>query len=164
MDATSIIDPTKSQLETVIRWLKKEHLNELHGSSGFYCNRSIIRKPYRHSQMKCLMTGHLIVGFAIFSLDTTYSAIDILEIRPAYRGNGYGRLFATQMINFLFSGGAPYVAVECSPITSEPFWRNLGFVDEEKKYSSWENPKLILRPKEDERGQGRFVMRNCLVL
>jgi hypothetical protein len=146
MGSTSITDPTKAQLETVIRWLKKEHLEELHGESGFYCNRSMIRESFRDSEIKCIVKARSVIGFSTFRLGGNYSAIDILEIRSAHRRNGHGRLLATHMIQMLFQAGAPYIAIQCSPSSSEPFWRSLGFIDQEAKYGSWGNPKLVLRP------------------
>ena len=142
MAQTSVVDATKAQAETVIRWLKDEHLNELEGLSGFYFNRSIIRSAAQYSEMKCLLLGRKIIGFAVFASMT----INIFEIRPNARGQGFGRHFATNIINMLFDRGAPEINVECSPRSSEPFWRGLGFVEKEDMYQSWgSNPKLVLR-------------------
>lgn len=142
MDETKIVDATRAQAETVIRWLKDEHLNELGGKSGFYCNRSIVRRAARESEMKCLIAGRAVIGFAIFGRST----IDIFEIRPAYRGLGYGRHFAAHIIQMLFNNGAKDIDVECAPAESESFWRSLGFVEQEEKYQTWGgNLKLVLR-------------------
>ena len=137
-----VVDATKAQLETVMRWLKKEALEE---ESGFYCNRSIIRNSFRNSEMKCLLIGRVVAGFAIFRLNTSYSAIDILEIRSGYRRNGYGKMFAGCLINMLFTQGATRIVIECAPHSSEPFWRSLGFVDrKDNKHNMFGNPKLEL--------------------
>jgi len=127
--APLIVDASEGQLATVVRWLRKEHLDELSGLSGFYLNRSIIRAACRASEMKCLLVGRWVVGFAIFRIGTGYGAIDILEIRPEFRGRGLGRHLAVHVIQMLFSQGAPLITVECSPPQSEGFWRELGFVD-----------------------------------
>ena len=137
-----VVDATKAQLDTVIRWLRKEERGEM---SGFYCNRSIIRNSFRNSEMKCILIGRVVVGFASFSLNTSNSAIDIFEIRSGYRKNGYGKKFASYLINMLFAQGAPLINIECSPHASERFWRDLGFVDKEVKSSKFGNPKLELR-------------------
>jgi len=137
-----IVDATKAQLETVIRWLRKEALEE---KGGFYCNRSIIRSSFRKSEMKCIVIGRVVVGFAIISLNIQNSAIDIFEIRSGYRNKGYGKKFASYLINLLFTQGSPLIKVECSPHASEWFWRELGFVDREAKPSMFGNPKLELR-------------------
>lgn len=137
-----IVDATKAQLETVIRWLRKEDREE---SSGFYCNRSIIRNSFSKNEMKCLVIGRVVVGFAIFSFNTSSSAIDILEIRTGYRQKGYGTKFARYLINMLFTQGAPCIAIECSPHISAQFWRKFGFVDQVMKPCIFGNPKLELR-------------------
>ncbi len=147
MPEIKFIDPEKSQLETVLRWLKKEHLGELEGCSGFYCNRDTIRQAFRASEMKCLMLGKKVIGFAIFNLRINPRPIDIFEIRPGYRQKGYGKIFANHIINLLLSSGAKYIVVECSPRSSEPFWRSLGFVYKGEKSHVMGNPKLHLIPR-----------------
>ena len=144
MKALKISDASVSQAETVIRWLKNELTAEIIGG-GFYHNRSIIRKAARKSEMKCMMAGREILGFAVFTLGKVRCAIDILEIRSKYRGLGYGHMFALNVIEMLFSRGAMHIEVECSPRSSESFWRDLGFIDIEEVGSVAANPKLILR-------------------
>lgn len=144
MPSPQVVDPTSAQLNTVLRWLKREHDEDLGGASGFYCNRSIIRDSFRASEMKCLVIGRIVIGFATFRLRDSYSALDILEIRPGYRQRGYGNQFAQYMINHLFSGGAPYILVECAPRSSERFWRRLGFAYKNHRVNMCENPKLEL--------------------
>lgn len=140
MDKAKIVNATSAQAETVIRWLKDEHLNQLDGLSGFYCNRSIIRRAARESEMLCMTLGRIVIGFVIFG----QSRIDILEIRPSYRGLGHGRVLATHIIQMLFQNGTTDIYIECSPSTSEPFWRSLGFVNQELKYQWGGSPKLVL--------------------
>lgn len=148
MTEPMVVDATRAQLETVVRWLKKEHLEELNGMSGFYCNRSIIRNSFRENRMKCLTIDRVLAGFATFHFSTSYSAIDIFEIRPGYRRNGYGKKFAGHLINMLLAQGAPYIAIECSPASSERFWRGLGFRDREAKVHTWGNLKLEFRARD----------------
>lgn len=137
-----IVDATRAQLQTVIRWLRKEELEE---EAGFYCNRSIIRDSFRKSEMKCVIVDRVVVGFAIFSLNTSHSKIDIFEIRSRYRRKGYGKKFASYLIDMLFTQGAKCIFIECSPRASEKFWRGLGFVDTEAIPSMFGNPRLELR-------------------
>lgn len=144
-----VVDATKAHLDTVIRWLRKEEIEE---EAGFYCNRSIIRESFRKSEMKCLLVGRVVVGFAILSMHTSYSAIDIFEIRSRYRRKGYGRKFAGYLINMLMTQGPRRIFIECAPRTSEQFWRGLGFVDREATPSMFGNPRLELRTWPSPRG------------
>ena len=144
MKKPTIIDGTAVQAETVIRWLKAEFESGLSGG-GFYQNRSIIRRAARNSEFKCYVSGRTVVGFTVFTLGSSRFAIDILEIRQKYRGVGYGQAFAMEVIKMLFNGGASHIEVECAPTSSEAFWRKLGFISMESRYSSMGNPKLMLR-------------------
>lgn len=140
MSQTSVATATKAQAETVIRWLKDEHVNELDGRSGFYCNRSIIRRATRDSEMLVLLLSRAVIGFAVFNR----YGIDILEIRPSHRGRGHGRLFAEHIIRDLFASGSTQLNVNCVPHESQHFWRSLGFVDQEEKYQSRGSTRLVL--------------------
>lgn len=143
MIETSIALGTPAQAETVIRWLKKEWVGDPDGG-GFYHNRSIIRQAARNGEMTCLLAGETIVGFAVFTFGRSRAKIDIFEIRPGYRGRGFGHHLAVHIVQMLVSQGASRVELECAPRSSEAFWRTLGFVDQEGRASAWENPKLVL--------------------
>ena len=143
-------DATRAHAESVIRWLKHEHFNDLEGASGFYCNRKIIREAAKESRMKCLRIKNSIAGFVVFTIFKKHSVIEILEIRPKFREKGLGRILAVHVVDSLFSKGAAYIKVECSPHSSEQFWRKIGFVDDEtSSKSTFGNPKLILGSKPD---------------
>jgi GNAT superfamily N-acetyltransferase len=141
MAQKSVTTATRAQAETVIRWLKDETMNELDGRSGFYCNRSIIRRATRDSEMLVLLLGRITIGFAVFNR----YGIDIFEIRSKYRRHGYGRFFAEHVIQHLVASGSTELNVDCVPHESQHFWRSLGFVDQEEKYQSWGSVKLVLR-------------------
>lgn len=140
MAQTRIATATRAQAETVIRWLKDEHANELGGYGGFYCNRSIIRRAARDSEMVVLLQGRAIIGFSVFHR----SGIEIFEIRPKYRRKGHGSHFAGHLIQDLFASGSTHLNVDCVPQESQRFWRSLGFVDQEEKDQSWGKVKLVL--------------------
>ena len=130
----TIISPSQAQIENVIRWLKAEHLTDLEGFSGFYCNRSIIRSSFRAQETKCMTFGRKVIGLAVFKVRPHYSTIDILEVRPEHRSLGFGRFFAAKMIDHMFGSGAPFIEVECAPSESESFWRGFGFTDYERPH------------------------------
>lgn len=140
MSRTSVATATRAQAETIIAWLKDEHVNELGGRSGFYCNRSIIRRAARDSTMLVLLLGRAVIGFAVFNR----YGIEIFEIRPTHRRQGYGHSFAEHIIRDLFASGSTELKVDCVPHESQPFWRSLGFVDQEKNHQALGSSKLIL--------------------
>jgi len=115
-------------------------LNELGGFSGFYCNRSIIRKAARDSEMLVLILGRAVIGFATFN----EYGIGIFEIRSRYRRHGFGRSFAEHIIQKLFASGSKKLNVHCAPAESQHFWRSLGFIDREDRYQPWDGVRLVL--------------------
>ena len=125
MIETSIVVGAPPQAETVIRWLKKEWVCNPDGG-GFYHNRSIIRQATRNGEMTCLRDGKTIIGFAVVTLGRDRAKVDILEVRPGYRGRGFGRHLAAHIVRMLVSQGAPRIELECAPRSSEAFWRALG--------------------------------------
>lgn len=133
---------TRAQAETVIRWLKEEHLQELGGTSGFYCNRSVIRQAARNSEMLALILGRAVIGFAVFN----EYGIDIFEIQSKYRGRGHGRTFAEHIIKKLFASGSKKLNVHCAPAESQHFWRSLGFTDKESQYPSLQVRLVLHEP------------------
>lgn len=143
MHQATIIKPTTSQCETVIKWLKQEHLSQSLDKSDFYYNRKNIRQALRDNKMICLAANGLIVGFSIYSLNKQHTAIDIFEIRPGYRRKGYGQQFAKHLLKMLIDQGASNIKIECSPATSEKFWRKLGFTSFDKEKNEFSNPILI---------------------
>lgn len=139
MAQIKIAPGTVAQAETVIRWLKHEHLNELKARSGFYFNRSIIRRAARESEMWVLTRGRVTIGFAVLN----HYGISIFEIRPTYRRQGHGRHFAEHLIQNLFAQGSKELHVQCVPEESQHFWRALGFKNRDIHYS-WGTPRLVL--------------------
>lgn len=140
MSQLSIGTATRAQAETVIRWLRDEHVSEFGGVSGFYNNRSIIRRAARDSEMIVLLRSRAIIGFAV----SRPNNIDIFEIRPTYQRRGHGRFFAEKLIGNLFSSGSTKLSVDCVPHESQHFWRSLGFIDKEEKYQQWDKVLLVL--------------------
>ena len=136
-----IRDATRAQAENAIRWLKAEVSEE----GGFYHNRGIIREAARDSEMKCLCLGRRVLGFAVCTHSNPRAKIDIFEIRPRYRGQGLGRLFASRVFDILFTNAARSIQVECAPRSSQPFWIKLGFSPEPGQPATGSNPRLTLR-------------------
>ena len=117
------IDEHRAQ---VLEWLLDEHRE--HGT-GFYCNRGVIERGFRNSSGHCLVLDGYAIAFALVNCFDTEAVIDIMEVHPRHRRCGHGRLFTKHVLQYFSREGAKSVEVECTPETSEPFWRAMGFVD-----------------------------------
>jgi len=140
-----VTDTTEPQLRAILRWLKIEWLGALEQRSGFHFNRSIIRRAVRSNECNSLVLGNRCLAFCVFTLRPPYAAIDIFEVRPRFRARGYGKVFASHIVDMLFAGGAREIHVECSPVESESFWRAVAFIDCSEPRGIWGAPKLVRR-------------------
>jgi len=97
---------------------------------GFRCNWDSAKRAWRegYSKIHVLVVDDRAVGF----LDGT----DILEIRPGFRANGYGRLLADFMVKSARDEGRSVVKIEIAPASAEPFWRRMGFTPMDDRPSS----------------------------
>ena len=138
-----VVPANQAHLSEILAWLEREYLD---ANEGFYCNKSIIIESLANGELSCALFQGQPVGFVIHTLKSVGSAIDILEIHPAHRGQGFGTHLARHAISRLFSAGATFVTVKCAPRSSEPFWRALGFTPAGQRVPSVsEPPQLILR-------------------
>lgn len=132
----SIRQATAADLNAVKDWLRAEDENS---ETGFYCNWSIILRAYGRGDLIVLAANDDIVGF----ISDDASGAEILEIRVDARGNGYGRRLAEWMTTAAFGRGNSVLQIECSPETSKPFWKRMGFiVSQNNRYAH----KILERP------------------
>ncbi|RWR13837.1 GNAT family N-acetyltransferase [Paenirhodobacter populi] len=88
---------------------------------GFRCNWDSVKQGWLdgRSTLDVLVKDSRAIGF----LD----GYDILEIHPAERGKGYGRVLAEFMVNRAWSEGRSVVKIEIAPRSALPFWEAMGF-------------------------------------
>ena len=111
---------TRQDADRAVEWLKTEYDRT---ESGFYCNRRLISAAVDEGNFFALKLSGEPIGFLVLGRQ----GIDITEVRPEFRGNGYGRLLAEHGIARCKSRGLVLLTGECSPETSVPFWQKLGF-------------------------------------
>ena len=116
--------PTDDQLVKVLAWLYQE---QVEFNEGFFCNRNIIAKCFEESRAQCVMEDCQPVAFAVYTEFETSAEISILEVKLSHRGKGFGLALANSLIDSFILNGSEYIEVECTPETSEPFWRKQGF-------------------------------------
>jgi GNAT superfamily N-acetyltransferase len=118
--------PKAKHFHDVLCWLEEEE-NETGG--GFYCNKNVIATAFRDSRLHCVMLDEFPIAFAVFSVFSPMAQLSIMEVHPAHRRRGIGRLLATHMFEYLRRRGAKYVYGESVTHVSELFWRDLGCID-----------------------------------
>ena len=121
---------TAKDLSAVLQWLKEEEDAYNDGVSierGFYCNRNVVSDAQENNALFVALDGDHPIAFA--ALSSAMDEINILEVQPGRRREGAGRTLATHCIEHYRNAGngACVVTVECTPETSEPFWKSLGF-------------------------------------
>lgn len=131
--------PTKKQLAEIEKWLIEER--NLTGD-GFYCNWEIIKSSHKNDKILTISASNTTVGFATWSITSDHTAtIEIVEIHPNYRKKGLCKYLISYLFKLLIDKSIYVVSLECSPISSEPFWRHLEFIDfpEENIFGYWNN-------------------------
>lgn len=119
--------PTQQQMDIIEGWLIDEDkdLNQ-----GFYCNWNIIQSSFNKNGIAIISLNRLPIGFAIWnhSLDYTVT-LDIVEINPKFRGQGFGNILISQLFEYFKSKKIVVVDLQCSPANSENYWRKLKFAE-----------------------------------
>lgn len=134
---------TAQQAEKVVRWLRREYLSDPYGG-GFYHQRTMIREAARDGELACFMARERPLGYAVFRIFEDRGQINLFEVRSRLRGRGLGSMMARQMIELMTRRGARVISLQCTPGTSERFWRRIGFTDDHSWQVCSENLRLRL--------------------
>ncbi|MFO0836561.1 MAG: GNAT family N-acetyltransferase [Phycisphaerales bacterium] len=115
----------KSDLDAVLRWLKREESwTALVTSGSFWHHREIICRARSDGELYVLVSGGKVGAFLVGSLSGDLS---IMEVRPELRGFGLGRMLVEYYLDQIEEAGGLGATVECEPSSSIPFWKQLGF-------------------------------------
>lgn len=121
--------PNKKDIEEILCWLKEEKEKHVYGY-GFYNNKDIIWSSFEESKLITLKHQNKNVGFVTWhENDGIVLDIDIFTIHPQYRRRDIGERFFYEFENFCINSGFKAIKLFCEPITSEYFWRKVGFDD-----------------------------------
>lgn len=133
-----IINPTEKHLKQIESWLidEKDTFNE-----GFYFNWNIISDEFKKRRLFCLIVDNSVVGFVCWRSFDKIITFDIVEVKKDKRGLGFGRFMVEKSIDKFKSDGFLVIDLQCSPPSSKPIWKKLGFkpyiIDERES-----NPKM----------------------
>lgn len=115
---------TLDQLNEIRSWLIEE---EKTSREGFLCNWSSIVQSYEDKKLAILTTNKQAIGFITWFEWEKVARVQLAEIRPGYRRNGYGKYMAKELFFRLERIGIKVVDLHCQPASSEKIWRRLGF-------------------------------------
>ncbi len=126
--------PKLDQLNEIEKWLIDERNST---GDGFYCNWNIIKSSYDEKKLAIISEDNQTVGFITWANYVEFTeTIEITEIKPTHRNRGLGKQLVSKLTQRLISKNVYVVKLQCSPSSSEPIWRHLGFIDF-PKHDNW---------------------------
>jgi predicted GNAT family acetyltransferase len=138
--------PAERQVNEIKKWLLEEDRKT---GDGFYKNWNTINSSYNNEQLVTISHRNKAIGFVTFddSIANTVKIV-IAEVKPSYLGKGVGRNFIAELSAYWESKGSVVMYLECSPETSEPIWKRLGFKEypdppEKYRFSLWSGKQLF---------------------
>tara|TARA_R110002012_G_scaffold253877_1_gene432914 strand:- start:12925 stop:13632 length:708 start_codon:yes stop_codon:yes gene_type:complete len=123
---TTNLTPNETHLSQLKFWLQQAYTD---GFSSFIEHWHLIEEAYEEQKLIVLEENNTAIGFAVFDIDHEIATINLAELKPGKRGQGLGKLFIQNTLNYLKSQDALAVKLFCAPAESEGFWRKCGFVD-----------------------------------
>ncbi len=117
-------DPTINQIKEVKAWLIEE---DKVFKEGFFCNWKLIQNSHIEKKTGVIIVNENVVGFITWFGSEPVVSIDIAEIKPGFRGMGYGKILAEALFNRLQMQNVKVLELHCQPAQSEKIWKKLGF-------------------------------------
>lgn len=96
-------------------WLKREHKE---AGSGFWDNRNVLRRALTQGELWVIQKNGEAVAF---------QAPEIFAVQKNAQGAGLGKALAQGWAVRAKASGFNVLKVRCSPVTSWPFWKKMGF-------------------------------------
>ena len=140
-------NPLQKEIVDIEKWLIEE---DSHTGLGFYCNWNVIEFSVKRGELVSISYDNDNIGFATWRLTSDKTVrIEICEIKPTYRGQGFGRILINKLLDFLKNRGVFAVDLQCAPKNSEHFWKHIGFNEfpdppENYEFTSGSNKYLYL--------------------
>lgn len=117
-------NPTEKHLADIKNWLIEEWNKT---NSGFYFNWNIIENEFAKNNVSVITENDFAIGFVVFRIYELHAVIDIVEIEPTKRKKGVAKKLVNKTLENFKRKGILVCELFCSPESSEPFWRRIGF-------------------------------------
>ena len=114
------------EIKQIENWLIEE---QSLSKEGFYCRWEDIKSAYIDNRLIAIFDDDKAVGFTTWCSSEYVSRIDYIEIKPTHRKMGFCRKLISHLFEYLKNNNIYVAQLQCSPESSEPIWRKLGFVD-----------------------------------
>lgn len=114
---------TDEDLHEILKWLKEQDNNDI--DATFYCNRNLTIKE--HEDGKLIVYLDQETNLAIAYQWGGLLQPGIIEVRKEYRGQGIGKSLVEFRIKEARAKRNAILKIQCTPITSVPFWEHMGF-------------------------------------
>ncbi len=122
----NIVQNPKENFKEIETWLKDEYKKT---KNGFYHKRDLINSSFKEGQAYLAYWESEIIGFATISISDSVASINIMEMKPNVRKNGYGKAFIQGLINILRKEGCHAIVLKSIDEDSTAFWEKLDFID-----------------------------------
>lgn len=126
IDTEVSFTPSSKILKEINKWLIEEDKKT---GDGFYCNWEVIKSAFEKNKLASISLEGKVVGFIIWRNYDCVATIDIAEIKPSHRSKGLGQILTNRLFSKFLSEDIFVVNLQCSPASSEPVWKKLGFQD-----------------------------------
>ena len=114
---------TDADFKAIADWLREERNQGIHGN--FYCNLNSVENSHVRGDLLVYVDGATgsPVAFQLGGLIRP----GILEVKHDMRGRGIGRKLVEHCVERARSRNECILKIECTPDTSIPFWKKMGF-------------------------------------
>lgn len=119
----TIRQSTRRDLEIVTAWLREQERQGI--SDTFCCNLEVIEIGHSKGRLVVYVDGRTDSPVAFQLGGLIYPGI--LEVRHDMRGRGIGRKLVEHCIQRARERNECILNIECTPSTSVPFWKKMGF-------------------------------------
>ncbi|HEY0669398.1 MAG TPA: GNAT family N-acetyltransferase [Sphingobacteriaceae bacterium] len=118
--------PTSEQLAQIESWLITE---QKENDKGFYCNWEAISNAFQKNLMAVISKEGNAIGFVIWHCSSERTVtLNIIEIKPAERRKGYGKVLTEALMAHLLQKGIMSIDANCLSTSSEKLLCGLGYL------------------------------------
>jgi N-acetylglutamate synthase-like GNAT family acetyltransferase len=123
MTESNIRKSTDADIKAIRQWLAQEESQEIDGN--FLCNWNLTFEA--HSEGELLVYVDPASGVAVAYQWGGLVQPGILQVRNDMRHRGIGRALVARRIKEARRKNTPLLFIQCTPESSIPFWRRMGF-------------------------------------
>ena len=118
--------PSRENYYQINNWLKTEFSD---CNEGFFANIHIIGEAFDSNEFIIVEVEEVAVAFVVYTLRDYTAKIDIISVSPRTRSEGIGKFIFQEFRKMVIEKGLVLINLECSPLSSNSYWRKFGFID-----------------------------------